>query len=117
MNLLIKALMASNVFVFRLTRGAIGSRMGGQNVLLLHTTGRKSGKAYTTPTNYFRDLMHQKTAAIQVKNETLKVSARQAAGEEYQRLWQWVTSLNPYYVGYQKQTQRQIPVIVLTPEK
>lgn len=139
MNLWIKALMSSNVFLYRLTRGALGSRMGGQNVLLLHTTGRKSGKAYTTPTNYFRDgenyilvasnwgrenhpawyfnLMHQKTAAIQVKNQTLKVSVSQAAGEEYQRLWQWVTNLNPYYVRYQKQTKREIPVVVLTPEK
>lgn len=138
MDLWIKILMASNIFFYRLTRGALGSRMGGQNVLLLHTTGRKSGKAYTTPTNYFRDgnnyilvasnwgkprhpawylnLMHQKKASIQVKAQTLQMSAHQADGEEYQRLWKLVTGLNPYYDRYQKQAGRQIPVVILTPD-
>jgi hypothetical protein len=60
--------------------------------------------------------MHQGTTTIQVKDQTIRVRARQATGEEYARLWSTVTSLNDYYVGYQKQTKRQIPVIVLTPE-
>jgi deazaflavin-dependent oxidoreductase (nitroreductase family) len=138
-NMWIKVLMVLNVFFYRLTNGRLGSTMNGQSVLLLHTTGRKSGKTYITPTNYFRDganyilvasnwgkdkqpawywnLMHQKTAAIQVKDQSLQVSAREAVGDEYRRLWQYVTSKNEYYVRYQKQTIRQIPVVVLTPEK
>ena len=51
----IKVLMAMNVFMYRLTRGALGSKMAGQSVLLLHTIGRKSGKAFTIPLNYYRD--------------------------------------------------------------
>jgi len=53
--MLIKLLMTINVFLYRLTNGVIGGKMGGQSVLLLHTIGRKSGKSYITPTNYFRD--------------------------------------------------------------
>jgi len=55
MNIWVKLLMVTNVFLYRLTDGRLGSRMAGQNVLLLHTTGRKSGKSYVTPLNYFRD--------------------------------------------------------------
>jgi hypothetical protein len=51
-----------------------------------------------------------------VKERKICVRARQATGEEYARLWSTVTSLNDYYVGYQKQTKRRIPVVVLTPE-
>jgi len=138
MDIWIRALMAMNVFIYRLARGRLGSKMAGQSVLLLHTVGHKSGAAYITPINYYRDgeayvvvasnwgkdshpgwfynLMHQGTTTIQVKDQTIRVRARQATGEEYARLWSTVTSLNDYYVGYQKQTKRQIPVIVLTPE-
>lgn len=130
--------MAVNVFLYRLTNGALGSRMSGQSVLLLHTVGRKSGAARTTPVNYYRDgeryvlvasnwgkarhpawylnLMQQGAAAIQVKDQKLRVRALPAKGEEYQRLWRYVTSQNDFYVRYQKQTQRQIPLVVLTPE-
>ena len=134
----IKLLMSLNVFFYRLTNGRLGSTMNGQSVLLLHTTGRKSGKVYITPTNYFRDgenyilvasnwgkdkhpawffnLRRQKKATIQVKDKVLQVSAREAMGEEYRRLWQVVTSKNEYYIRYQKQTVRQIPIVILTPE-
>jgi deazaflavin-dependent oxidoreductase (nitroreductase family) len=138
MDIWIRALMAMNVFIHQLTRGRLGSKMAGQSVLLLHTVGRKSGAAYTTPINYYRDseayvvvasnwgkdshpgwfynLIYQGTATIQVKDQRIRIRARQASGEEYARLWSTVTSLNDYYVGYQKQTKRQIPVVVLTPE-
>lgn len=55
MDIWIRALMAMNVFIYRLTRGRLGSKMAGQSVLLLHTVGHKSGAAYTTPINYYRD--------------------------------------------------------------
>ncbi len=134
----IKILMAMNVFIYRLTRGALGSKMGGQDVLLLHTVGRKTGKAYITPTNYYRDganfvivasnwgkpshpgwffnLMAQGKATIQVKGSTLPVSARQVNGQDYERLWKFVTSRNPFYVRYQGQAGRQIPLVMLVPE-
>jgi deazaflavin-dependent oxidoreductase (nitroreductase family) len=103
MDIWIMALMAMNVFIYLLTRGRLGSKMAGQSVLLLHTVGHKSGAAYTTPINYYRDgeayvviasnwgkdshpgwfynLMHQGTATIQVKERKIRVRARQATGK------------------------------------
>lgn len=55
MDLWVRILMAANVLSYRLSNGRLGSTMAGQTVLLLNTVGRKSGKSYTTPINYFRD--------------------------------------------------------------
>lgn len=132
-----RLLMAVNKFLYQLSGGRLGSRLGGQSVLLLHTTGRKSGKAYTTPTNYYVDgknyvlvasnwgqahnpawyynLLHMDAATIQVKNQTIRVKARLASPEEYDRLWKMVTGLNQFYVQYQQQTDRKIPLVILTP--
>jgi deazaflavin-dependent oxidoreductase (nitroreductase family) len=129
--------MVTNVFLYRLTGGRLGSRMGGQNVLLLHTTGRKSGKPYTTPINYYLDgenflvvasnwgqdhhpawfynLVHQPVTTIQVKERVIRVRASQASGEDYDRLWNLVAGQNAYYMRYQQQTRRKIPVVILRP--
>ncbi len=134
----IRLMMAINVFLYRLTGGVLGGRMMGQNVLLLTTLGRKSGKKRITPVNYYRDgenyllvgtnwgkpvqaawylnLMRQPSAVIQVKKETLAVTARPADGDEYTRLWANVASLNPFYPRYQAQTRRRIPIVILTPQ-
>jgi F420H(2)-dependent quinone reductase len=50
-------------------------------------------------------------------NEVMKVRPEDATGAEYQRLWKLVTRKNDYYVRYQKQTQRTIPIVILIPEK
>lgn len=135
MDLWIRVWMAVNVFFFRLTGGRLGSRMSGQDVLLLHTVGRKSGVERTIPVNYFRDgaafvlvasnwgkpnqpawylnLMSQPSATIQVKARTLRVSARPAAGADYDRLWAYVTAHNPFYTRYQQQISRKIPLVIL----
>jgi F420H(2)-dependent quinone reductase len=138
MQFWVKPMMATNKFLYRLTGGRLGSRMAGQTVLLLHTVGRKSGKAYTTPTNYYRDgenyvlvasnwgqatnpawyhnLLHQPSTTIQVKSQTIPVRARAAGPDEYDRLWKQVTSVNDFYVRYQQQTDRKIPLVILEPE-
>ncbi len=139
MNFWIKVLMAINIFLYRLTGGVLGGRMMGQNVLLLTTVGRRSGKERVTPVNYFRDgenyllvgtnwgkpgqaawylnLVKHPEAYIQVKQLKLKVDARDADRDEYPRLWAYVTSLNPFYPRYQAQTRRRIPIVILTPQK
>ncbi len=131
--------MAINVFLYRLTGGLVGGRMLGQNVLLLTTVGRRSGKERITPVNYYLDgenyilvgsnwgkpgqaawylnLMHQPEAHIQVKGLKLRVTARTANEHEYTRLWAYVTSLNSFYPRYQQQTRRRIPIVVLTLHK
>lgn len=138
MNLSIKLFVWFNSFVFRLTGGRLGSQMGRQSVLLLHTIGRKSGKPHVTPLSYYRDgesyllvasnwgkehdpdwfrnLMQQPHATIQVKNETFRVQARQAGREEHERLWKLVTSRNPQYLNYQRGLARELPIVILSAE-
>src|SRR5215212_6169278 len=53
MKVLMKAALAVYIFLYRLTNGAIGGRMAGLQVLLLTTTGRKTGQPRTTPLGYF----------------------------------------------------------------
>ncbi len=137
MNIQYRLLMAINVFLYRLTGGRLGSRMAGQSVLLLHTTGRKSGKTYITPLNYYPDgkhlvlvasnwgkkknpawyynLLHMDSTIIQVNNQTFRVKPRLANGPDYERLWNDVTSKNKFYTQYQQQTERKIPIVILTP--
>ena len=133
----VKFFTAMNVFIYRLTGGLIGSRMGGQSVLLLYTIGRKSGKTHIVSTNYFRDgeayllvasnwgrdnhpawfhnLTNQPVVEIQVKARKLRVCARAASNGEYARLWESVCSQNPFYTRYQQQTRRKIPIVILEP--
>jgi F420H(2)-dependent quinone reductase len=137
MNKLPILFMRANAFFYKLTNGALGSRMGKQSVLLLHTVGRKSGKPFVTPLSFypdgenylivasnwgkdkppdwFRNLMAHPVTTIQIKNKTFKVAVRQAEGEEYQRLWDLVTHLNSQYLEYQKGLVRRIPVVILAP--
>jgi len=137
MSIVTKVFTRANAFLFQITNGQLGSRMGKQSVLLLHTLGRKSGKSYSTPLSYYRDrenylivasnwgkedppnwfrnLMQHSRTTIQVKGATLQVEARQAEGEEHQRLWEVVTRQNSQYLEYQKALTRQIPIVILTP--
>ncbi len=139
MDTLIKFFTSLNAFVFRVTGGRLGSQMGKQSVLLLHTMGRKSGKPFVTPLSYYRDgenylvvasnwgkenhpdwfrnLMHQPQTQIQVKNVTLPVIAHEANPQEHERLWSLVTRQNSQYLQYQKGVERQIPIVILSPTK
>jgi deazaflavin-dependent oxidoreductase (nitroreductase family) len=137
MDFFIRIMTRIHVALYRLSGGRLGAQAGKQSILLLHTTGRKSGKSYTTPLAYFRDgdnylivasnwgkdrnpgwyhnLMHQLQTTIQVKSQTLAVQARQAQADEYTRLWELVSDRNEQYLRYQEQTPRQIPIVILTP--
>ena len=52
-DLFIKWFMTFNSFLVRISRGRIGSKLGTQRILLLHTTGRKSGQERIIPIAYF----------------------------------------------------------------
>jgi deazaflavin-dependent oxidoreductase (nitroreductase family) len=137
MNFLVKVFTSLNVLLFRCTRGILGSKMGGQSVLLLYTTGRKSGRNLVITTNYYRDggkyvlvasnwgkdfhpgwyynLIDKPAIEIQVKAKKIPVVAHLPNSEEYDRLWILVTSQNPYYTRYQQKTRRKIPIFILEP--
>jgi F420H(2)-dependent quinone reductase len=123
--------------LYRLTGGRIGGRIGRLPVLLLTTTGRKSGRPRTQPLAYTRagdafaviaskggaprhpfwylNLRAQPLADVTVGRESLRVRARDAQGEERDRLWRALADLHPGYDGYARKTTRQIPVVVLEP--
>ena len=125
-----------NTALYRLSGGKVAGRMGKAPVLLLTVTGRKSGKRRTTPLLYGRDgdnyvviasvggapkhpawyhNLKGQEAEILVGRERLRVRARDAEGEERERLWALMVSLYPSYDSYQKKTERRIPVVVLEP--
>lgn len=139
LNGLIRFITSINVFIYRVSGGRLGNRLGKQSVLLLPTVGRKSGKRHVTTVSYYRDgnsylvvasnwgkenhpgwfynLVEQPRTTIQVGANTIQVEARQAQGEEYQRLWQLVTQQNEQYVRYQRRMKRRIPIVILTPKE
>jgi len=133
-NLFIKWFMSINAFFLRLSRGRIGSRLGTQTILLLHTTGRKSGQERVIPIAYFDydgkylivasnwgkdknaewylNLKRQPRAALEVKGKRIEVQSREAMGDEYDSLWRFATEHHPPYLDYQKMTTRHIPIMV-----
>jgi deazaflavin-dependent oxidoreductase (nitroreductase family) len=122
---------------YRETDGEVGYVWNGAPALLLTTTGRKSGEARTTPLIFGRDaddylvvasmggapmhpawylnLVADPRAEIQVKAEHIPVEARTADVGEKPRLWQIMADIWPNYDQYQSRTDRDIPVVVLTP--
>ncbi len=128
----------THLFWYRLTGGLIGGSIGGMSMLLLTTTGRKTGQPRTTPLQYLEDgknlvviasnggnprhpawwlnLEKNPQAEAQLKNQTKRVNAEAATGEERERLWRAAVERYSGYEGYQKTAQREIPVVVLRPE-
>jgi deazaflavin-dependent oxidoreductase (nitroreductase family) len=127
-----------NTLVFRMTGGALGSRFGRAQVLLLTTTGRKSGRPRTTPLIYiedgpniavvasnggddrdplwWRNLQADPRATVRTKRETHRVRAAQATAEKQARLWPLLTRAYPNFDVYTTRTAREIPVVVLSPD-
>ena len=139
MNLvLMKAIGRIHRALYRLTAGALGGKLAGKPMLLLTTTGRKTGKARTTPLQYLEDgenlvvvasnggnprhpawwfnLKRNPEAKAQIGKVTRRVRAETASEEERSRLWPLLVETTPGYAEYQKGTERTIPVVILRPE-
>jgi deazaflavin-dependent oxidoreductase (nitroreductase family) len=107
----------------------------GTHILLLTTTGRKSGEPRVTPLIHrtdgdrwivvaskggwdhnpiwFKNLEANPQAEIQVLAEKFPVTYRVAEGEERERLWKKMVEVWPDYETYQSNTDREIPVVIL----
>jgi deazaflavin-dependent oxidoreductase (nitroreductase family) len=134
----------AHVRVYRLTKGRIGGkwRIGAGwkkpvPTLLLDHVGRKSGRAFTTPLLYLLDgpdvvivasqgglpknpqwyanLMANPETTVQIKGEVRAVHARTANAEERATLWPRLVELYADFENYQSWTEREIPVVVLSP--
>lgn len=105
--------------------------------LLLTTKGRKSGERFIFPLFYgevgdsyfvvaskggapqhpgwYQNLVADPVVDVQVGTRKLRARARTATGEERTRLWAEALKFWPPYADYQRQTDREIPVVVLDP--
>jgi deazaflavin-dependent oxidoreductase (nitroreductase family) len=115
--------------------GAEGGMRGENTVLLLTTTGRKSGKLSTVPllffpeggelmvvaSNYGREIVPDwylniqanPRVKIQIYLETFDATARTVTPEERPGLWQDLIEVSPFYGNYQANMQREIPLVML----
>ena len=120
---------------YQATDGAEGHDWNNTTVLLLTTTGRNSGKSYTTPLIYqrhgddflvvaskggdpehpqwFNNLVAHPEVEVQVKGDRFRARARTATDAEKPEMWRTMAQTWPDYDNYQKKTDRPIPVVVL----
>jgi deazaflavin-dependent oxidoreductase (nitroreductase family) len=138
-NALVELFWRVHPKLYRWTGGRIGGSIGPMPVLLLTTTGRKTGAARTTALTYlphgddfvviasvlgeprhpawWLNLEARPDATVEVGRERHAVRARQAEGAERDGLWKAVVAKVPDYEEYRRRTSRRIPVVVLERRK
>ena len=137
-NPLIKLMSRVNTWAYRASGGRIGGRFwSGAPVMLLTTTGRKTGRQFTVPLLYIRDgervvtvaskggmdhhplwyrnLVANAAVDVQIGAQIDRMQARTASDAEKAELWPKLVAMYPDYAAYQARTARNIPVVVLTP--
>ncbi len=129
--------MSINVFFIRASRGRLGTKLGTQEILLLHSLGRKSGKEHVTPIAYYftngfyyivgsnwgkdthaawyYNLKAHPRTIIEVKGRTIPVEASEAEGPVYAGLWAYAIERHPPYLRYKEMTPRHLPIVILRP--
>jgi deazaflavin-dependent oxidoreductase (nitroreductase family) len=120
---------------FRANGGSVSGPFAGAPLLLLTTTGARTGRSHTTPLVHTRDgdryviiaskggaptnpswyhnLVATPGATIEVGSEKFPVRSRVAEDEERDRLFDQQATLMPNFAEYQRNTSRRIPVVVL----
>ena len=133
----VKALSALHRAVFRVTRGRLGGRLPSVDgsMLLLTTTGRRSGRLHTVPLLYLRDgsdlaviasyggrnhhpdwylnLVADPRGEVEIGGGRCEVAAAPVVGPDRQRLWRDAVAAYPGYEQYRARTDREIPIVRL----
>lgn len=126
-------------WLYETTRGGVGKRLVDNDMLLLTTTGRRTGRPHTVPLLYLRagdtlvviasyggrdrhpvwylNLVATPEVEVQVRNERFKARARTADPEERASWWPQVVAAYGDYAVYQTRTERVIPVVLLEPHR
>lgn len=120
---------------FRGNAGKVGGPFEGAPLLILHTTGAKSGKERVNPLMYLPDgdrsfvfaskggapthpdwyynVVANPTVTVEIGTETFNATARVLEGDERDRVWKEQKQLYPQFAEYEAGTTRTIPVIAL----
>jgi len=122
---------------FRGNAGKVGGMFAGSDLLLLHSTGARTGAERVNPLGYQRvgdayavfgskagatshpdwyyNVKANPRATIEVGSDTIPVVARIAEGEERLEIWERQKTNVPQFAEYEKTANRDIPVVILEP--
>ena len=123
---------------FRANEGRVGGNFEGAPLLLLHTTGAKSGQERVHPMMYqdlgddsvavfaskagapdhptwFHNVVANPDVTAEIGTETRSFRARTASGDERERIWTKQKADYPGFADYETKTTREIPVVILGP--
>ncbi|MCH8129519.1 MAG: nitroreductase family deazaflavin-dependent oxidoreductase [Acidobacteria bacterium] len=136
-DITVKYLSAVHAALYRATGGLIGRRLVRNDMCLLTTTGRRTGKRHTVPLLYLRNgdsvvviasyggrrhhpqwyqnLLAEPAAELQILDKRFQVTARTAEAAERAQWWPRIVDAYSDYAVYQSRTNREIPVVFLTP--
>jgi deazaflavin-dependent oxidoreductase (nitroreductase family) len=138
MNGVVKSMNVIHRVAMKVSGGKVGSNLKGMPVVELHTTGRKSGQRrsvmLTCPIyspdqvvviaskggddrhpDWYHNIQAQPAVEITEQGVTRPMRARTASTEEKAEMWPVIVEANKGYAGYQKKTERDIPVVILEP--
>jgi deazaflavin-dependent oxidoreductase (nitroreductase family) len=124
--------------LLRRTRGRLGGSFDGAPLLVLHSTGAKSGQRRQNPTIYMPDgdnlvivasiggnpknpawyhnlKAHPDDVEVDVRGKRRRVRAREASADEAAALWPRLFETYPGFKTYMTRTDRQFPVMILEP--
>lgn len=122
---------------FRANGGKVGGQFEGAPLLLLHTTGAKTGQERVNPVMYraapggyavfaskagapdnpdwYHNLLANPRVRAEIGTTTQELTARVADGEEREQIWSAQKQEYPGFAEYEQKTTRQIPVVILEP--
>ena len=122
---------------FRANDGIVGGPFEGKPVLLLHSTGAKSGEERLHPVLYqtvgdafaifasyaggpknpawYHNLVANANTTVEIGTDAVQVTARVASGDERETIWTTQKASFPQFAEYEEKTDREIPVVILQP--
>lgn len=123
-----------HTWLYRVTRGRIGSRFGHLEQVLLTTTGRRTGRARTTPLaavadgerlvlvasnwgqsrnpDWYLNLVADPAVVIQRGSRAVPMLATVASAQQRARLWPLVVAAFSVYQSYARRAHREIPLVI-----
>ncbi|MGI8516730.1 MAG: nitroreductase/quinone reductase family protein [Acidimicrobiia bacterium] len=136
-NTVIRRLSSIHRALYRGTGGRIGRRLVSNDMLLLITRGRRTGKRHEVPLLYLRDgrrlvviasyggrpkdpdwfdnLLADPSVKVQIDDRRIDARAVVATGGDRDSWWRRFVEAYPGYSGYQARTDRKIPIVFLEP--